>query len=301
VTVQLHDLSNTEIVFRFANTLRDELAFRSANGLDPGPLRSYYPNLFTGNDRLKGLGVLGYAQRLEPAIDYLKTLPDSASILDTGAGYGTESLLFALLGKQVVGVELVPERVALAKSRVPFYRSVSDDPISIRFENANIFRFLEQAGQFDMIWAMEAISHIFPPESFLKIVFDKLKPGGRLIVSDPNSLNPLAWLRSVRIRGSVRHTPHQKFRDPETDMPVDYGQEQVFNVFRLKMLLVRSGFVVSQTHISGFLCTSILPHFVVNSKSGYRFLSRFQRIARAVPVIRELGSIYTVVAEKKVP
>ena len=297
--VHLDGLSNIEIVFRFADLLKDELAFRTAHGMDACSLRSYYSNLFMGEDRLIPLGVLGYAHRLDLALECLRTLPDTASILDTGAGYGTESLLFALLGKRVVGVELVPERAALAESRVPFYQSVSNAAMSIRFENANIFRFLEKAEQFDVIWAMEAISHIYPPESFFRVAFHKLKPGGRLIVSDPNRLNPLAWLRSVRIRGSVSHAPHKKFRDPETGMPIDYGQEQIFSVFQLKLILASVGFSVTRTYVSGFLCTSLLPRAVVSSKIGYMLLARLQQLAMSTPVIRGLGSIYTIVAVKK--
>jgi SAM-dependent methyltransferase len=269
--------------------------------MDTGLLRSYYHNLFVNEDLLIPLGVLGYAQRLHLALECLRALPDTATILDTGSGYGTESLLFALLGKQVVGVELVSERAALARSRIPFFRSVADGPLNIRFENANVFRFFEESDPCDVIWAMEAISHIYPPESFFRVALEKLKPGGRLIVSDPNSLNLLAWLRSVRIRGSVRHAPHRRFRDPETDVPVDYGQEQVFSVFRLKMLLASVGFRVRRTDVSGFLCTSILPQVVVTSRIGYVLLSRVQQIARATPVIRGLGSVYTVVAEKRMP
>jgi 2-polyprenyl-3-methyl-5-hydroxy-6-metoxy-1,4-benzoquinol methylase len=297
--VHLHGLSNTEIVFRFADLLRDELAFRTANRMDAVPLRSYYSNLFMGNDRLIPLGILGYAQRLGPALDCLRDLPDTATILDTGAGYGTESLLFALLGKGVVGVELVPERALLAQSRIPFYQAVSDTSVNIRFENANVFRFLEQSNSFDVIWAMEAISHIYPPEAFFRVALSRLKPGGRLIISDPNSLNPLAWLRSARIRGSVRHVPHRRFRDPETGTPIDYGQEQIFSVFRLKLLLASIGFSVTRTCVSGFLCTSLLPRAVVTSKIGYALLSRLQQLAMSIPVIRGLGSVYTMVAAKR--
>jgi SAM-dependent methyltransferase len=295
---QFDGLSNTEIVLRFTSLLREELAFRSANGMDAESLREYYPNLFTTDDQLIPLGALGYAQRLEPALEYLRALPNSARVLDTGCGYGTESLLFALLGKQVVGVELVPERAALAKTRIPFFASVSGDSFTIRFENANAFRFLKGTEPADMIWAMEAISHIYPPEDFFRSAFDTLKPGGRLIISDPNSLNPLAWLRSVKIRGSIRHAPHRRFRDPETDLPVDYGQERIFSLFTLKLLLASVGFTISRTHVSGFLCTSLLPRAVVTKRIAYTIFSRLQRVAMSMPVIRGLGSIYTLVAIK---
>ena len=244
------------------------------------------------------MGAHGYGQRIAPALERLRSTAEESSILDAGSGYGTESLLFSLLGRRVVGVELVPVRVELARSRVPFFRSVCDFPLNIEFVNANILRFLRTSEPFDVIWAMEAISHIYPPEDFFRMARESLKPGGRLIVSDPNRLNPLAWARSVRIRGSLTHVPHRRFDDPETGRPVDYGQEQVFSVFELKRHLTRIGFVVEASHVSGFLGTSLLPTSLIATQGAFRLLLRMQAAAKRVPVVKHLGTNYVVVARK---
>jgi SAM-dependent methyltransferase len=293
-------LTPESLVQFFWELVREELGHRRADGQDADSLCSYYRTMFSDDGRVISLGAHGYAQRLAPALACLGAAADATLVLDAGSGYGTESLLFSLLGKRVVGVELVPERVELARSRLRFYRSVCDFPLSVEFVNANVLRYLGAGRAFDVIWAMEAVSHIYPPEDFFRLARDSLKPGGCFIVSDPNRMNPLAWARSVRIRGSLRHVPHRRFRDPETGGPVDYGQEKVFSVFQLKRRLRRLGFIIEASHVSGFLGTSLLPTSFVSTPRAFGLLSSLQAVARKVPVVKHLGTNYVVVARRPV-
>ncbi len=304
----MNDLSNyeknagnrteEEIVLSFCDLLRKELLFRKGKGLDCNALKIYYRNLFTNDDQVMPLGALGYAQRLSPILSMIRKEKPALRILDAGSGYGTESFLFSSFGHTVVGLELVSDRVALARSRLGFFYKIGNLPLDLHFIHANIFGFLEKSDPFDIIWAMEAISHIFPPEHFLNLAFQKLPPGGRLILSDPNSLNPLAWGRSVRIRGSFKHSPHTRFNDPETHCPVAYGQEKIYPFFTLRRMLRRAGFQVKETQVSGFLCSSFFPKKLQCNKSLYGPMKKFQRILMRTPVLQSLGSIYTIVATK---
>lgn len=295
---EIEELSPEGIIQLFSQLMSIEVAERRSGDLATEPLRSHYDELFTRGDRILPLRVLGYTQRLAPVLEYLGTMPETSFILDAGSGYGTESLLFSLTGKRVVGVELVPERVDLARSRMAYYQSICDFPLLLEFVNANVFRFLKASDPFDFIWAMEAVSHIYPPDDFFQLAFDSLKPGGRFAVSDPNSLNPLAWARSVRIRGSIKHTPHRRFKDPETGVPVDYGQERVFPIFELKRRLARAGFVIEHSSVSGFLCTSLLPTSFITSRPAFTLLSYVQTVAKKIPIVKWLGSNCLVVAQK---
>jgi hypothetical protein len=124
----------------------------------------------------------------------------------------------------------------------------------------------------------------------------KLKKGGKIIISDPNALSPLAWLRSVKIRGSIKHKTHQRFKDPETGSPVDYGQERIFAVSALRKMLIEKGFRVQCVNISGFMGTSVIPNALLRKKSMERFLAAFERNIRKVPFMRSFGSVFTIVA-----
>jgi SAM-dependent methyltransferase len=292
------DTTPDSVFRRFSSLLELEFCFRNDHGLDIERLMSYYNNLFDSQGRLLQVGFSGYGQRLFPAVAEMIRPERPFRVLDAGSGYGTESYLFALMGHTVTGVELVSERADLARSRLGFFVSRCDFSLQIEFINAHIFRFLEKAPPFDMIWAMEAISHIFPQEGFFRLAYEKLNPGGKFIISDPNSLNPLAWLRAAKIRGSFRHTPHQRFDDPETGIPTDYGQEQILSLPAIKKKLGHAGFHLKTLDISGFMGSSFLPKGVLRQKAAAGLLHLWQKTWRATPGLRRLGSIYTIVAEK---
>jgi SAM-dependent methyltransferase len=203
-----------------------------------------------------------------------------------------------MMGRKVTGVDLVTERVELARSRFDYFQSQCDFPLEVDFRSVNIFGLLQKGDMFDAIWVMEAISHIHPAEEFLSLARQRLTEGGRLIISDPNRISPLAWLRSVKIRGSLRHKPHQRFKDPETGQPVDYGQERIFSVIAARMLLRRFGFRVQEVHVTGFMGTSLLPRRALEKRNSLRLLSSLDKAAKHIPVLKSLGSIYTIVAVK---
>jgi len=286
------------IVIDFCNSLRNELIYRKEKGLDYVSIQSYLSNLIDKDLNLIQAGVIGYAQRLAPIIIEIRKSPENIKILDAGCGYGTESILFSLLEKKVTGVELVKGRANLAKSRIDFYNSLSDIGINLNFVNSHIIRFLDQSNKFDIIWAMEAISHIYPLEKFISLAYKKLNNNGKLIVSDPNKINPVALLRSIKIRGSLFHRTHRKFQDPDTHKPVDYSQEKIFSANKFQNILKSYGFTIDNILITGFLGTSLLPKSFVAHNNIYKTMLIMKDIPRKIPFIRNLGSLYTITAVK---
>lgn len=294
----VNEESIEHLVLYFCELMAEEFSYRREKGLDVTPLKVYYKNMFMPDSLLIPVSATGYSNRLVPALNECLKLEGQGRILDAGSGYGTESLLFSLLGNEVTGVELVPERTQLAKSRIEYFATKWETPLKLQFVNANIFRFLEKADPFDIIWIMEAISHIHPPDVFLDLARRKLKKGGKIIISDPNGLSPLAWLRSVKIRGSFKYKTHRRFKDPETGSPVDYGQERIFPVFGLKKMLIEKGFRIKRINISGFMGTSFIPDVLLLKKPIVRFLGSFERNIRKVPLMSSMGSVFTIVANK---
>jgi 2-polyprenyl-3-methyl-5-hydroxy-6-metoxy-1,4-benzoquinol methylase len=294
----LLDLSPHESVQAFCELLRDELNHRSAHGLDVQGLRHYYRKLFLTDGTLSPLGVYGYASRLAPVLLSLRKAGPDVKLLDAGCGYGTEAILFALSGADVTGAELVPERIALARSRLSFYQSRTSGSFSVQFVNADVLRYLERAGPFDVIWTIEAASHIHPLENFLTLAYKSLSPGGLLITSDPNALNPLALYQACRIRGSFRRTLRVKAMDPDSGAPMYEAVERIFSVLGYTRKLRSAGFEVRQIIMSGFLGASFVPLSFHKSKFIFSLLTSFQRILQSLPILRLLGTVYTTVAQK---
>ncbi len=285
-----------EAIASFFGLVRGELARHDPAGPVLPELRRYLAPQFRPDGEIRPLGLAGYSARLRPVVEAILAAPPGLKILDAGSGYGTESLLFAGLGAEVTAVELVRERHDLARARLEKFRGPDGAPVRIAFVNANIFRFLESAPRFDLIWALEAVSHIYPPEGFLALAREKLAPDGILALSDPNRANPVAWLRAVRIRGSIRHTPHRDFTDPELGTPVDYGREQIRSVGGMKRLLEKAGYRVVRTDVAGYLASTLFPEARRERRAAVALSLAFQRAAGRIPGLRRLGANYTILA-----
>ncbi len=280
----------------FAELLAAELEDRRRNGLADAPLRRYYAAMLDGHGRPMPIATNAYARRLQPLVDVLEASPRPLRIVDAGSGNGTESYLMGLMGHRVTGVELVEERAAVARSRRAFFERRAGRRLGVTFETANIFRYLQAPGDVDLIWVMEAISHIHPPDRFFDLARRVLGDNGRLLISDPNARNPVALWRSVSLRGSVRRRPHTRHLDPETGRPVEYAEEHITSPRALARALSQSGFSVQRVDVSGFMATTLLPRRLLAMPAVQRAVTGLAGAAPHLPVLRSLGSVFTLVA-----
>lgn len=296
--INLFDLSPIEAVKTFCNLLSDEISYRKDRGLDAEKLLSYYKGLFRNDSSINAFGAEGYARRIKPTVKEIMDFRGRPKVLDAGCGYGTEAILFSLLGAEVVGIELVSDRLELAKSRIDFYQNQSGAPLLINLVNKNILRFLETSDTFDIIWAMESISHIYPLEEFLRLAVNRLNPYGKIIVSDPNLISPIAFLRAFNIRGSLKQRIHRRFLDPDTGRPVDYAIEKIFSTKGFSKYLKKNGLRINRVEMAGFLGSNLFPEFFLRSRSALRLMIGLQGIFKKLPLLRQMGTIYTIIAEK---
>lgn len=111
-----------------------------------------------------------------------------AAIVDLACGSGGLLRFFTKRGyTQVIGVDISPEQVALA-------RQVHD-----RVERANIIEFLkDKQGEFDLITGLDVIEHLTRDEGLdlLDAAAAALRPRGRLILQLPNMDSP--WGLTIR-------------------------------------------------------------------------------------------------------
>ena len=291
-------LSTRRLVELFVHLIFQELAFRRDRQLDDSYLQfKYEPELFSRQGRHNHLAVCGYVTRLSPLVREIRRL-GSPRLLDSGSGIGSESILAALAGADVTGIDLVPFKVNYAASRIPFYQDRLQQRLSLRFLNANVITHLQGFPGYDIIWANEAISHIHPAEEFVAAAHQGLRPGGLLIIADANALNPVARWRATHIRGSSHWYVRRQSNLSDGTPRDDVAEERLFTCRTLPRMLRQAGFRIRQLDMHGFLGSFFLPRSWQFNPFVGKILAGFQQGAKHIPWIRNFGSSMTVVAEK---
>ncbi|MEM7799220.1 MAG: class I SAM-dependent methyltransferase [Chloroflexota bacterium] len=253
-------------------------------------VRRYYKNLRT-KPELHPFYRYNWTRRVVPMVDAIATLPINGGqyrILDAGCGVGTETLMWGIQRDDlsVVGVDVHSDRLNAAQGRVGSWSERMGRPLDISFAQADIFKILASE-RFDLIWTMEAISHIDPAEKFLEDAFKSLNRGGRLVISDSHFLNPKMLWRIFKLRLNDRRVTTKKTL--ETGETITYAHERLFSVPGLDRLLKGVGFKTVEAQLSIFFLRNMLKS--PSWQSADQYLNQ-------MPLVRQLGGIYTVVATK---
>ncbi|MBP6885714.1 MAG: class I SAM-dependent methyltransferase [Candidatus Pacebacteria bacterium] len=100
------------------------------------------------------------------------------TILDVGCGMGGSSIWLAQeYGAKTVGISLSPSQVELA-TKTAKNKGVDSTFIVMDAESA------EFSTCFDVVWSIEAVSHLSHPENFFRLASRCLKTGGRIALID---------------------------------------------------------------------------------------------------------------------
>lgn len=267
----------------FHRLLQDEIDRTAAEARSPeaDTLLRYYRKI-RRRPRLRRFYEHNWADRLQTAVAAVDR--PGMQVLDAGCGVGTESILFARLGAEVTAVDLHPARIAAARWRIS--RAGAEER-RIELICSDVSR-VERPGRYDIVWSMESVSHIEPLDRFFGRMRENLKPGGLLIVSDANGLNP--WLQLVALRERGLRV-YELRRDERTGETVRYANERLVPVTSLGRLLARSGFTVESTHLSGFFPPALF------ARSPERAM-RMEEVIRSAPGLPLMAGIYTVAARR---
>ncbi len=162
--------------------------------------------------------------------------PPPGRLLDIGVGSGWTSKIFALSGYEVVGVDIAPSMIDLAKrnchglANVRFH--VCDYEASLNF------------GFFDCAIIYDALHHSMDEEKVIKNIYSVLKKGGSLITIEPGK----GHSQTVETIDATR-----KYGTTEKDMPFELQ----------KVLMQQAGF----SEIKRYYRLSLLPLENVTSES----------------------------------
>jgi 2-polyprenyl-3-methyl-5-hydroxy-6-metoxy-1,4-benzoquinol methylase len=152
-------------------------------------------------------------------------------VLEIGVGTGTEFLWWGLLGANVTGIDAFQHCVDVSAERLDILQKALGHKLTCSLKTAQITDFEDDAG-FDLIWMEQAFHHLEPRGEVLHRIAKLLRPGGRVVFSEANALNPALQLWLVRVRG------FKKLITVETDRgKVVWGNERVLSRGSLKRLL----------------------------------------------------------------
>ena len=119
--------------------------------------------------------VLPYIQRTFPVTGRTR-------VFEIGCGEGGNLVPFLELGCEVVGVDLLPSKIELAKAYI------AEDHPEARVELLlqDIYdASADRLGDFDLVILRDVIEHIHDQERFLRFVHKFVRPGGRIFFGFP--------------------------------------------------------------------------------------------------------------------
>jgi SAM-dependent methyltransferase len=173
---ELFTQSEKEALLKYFETTKLLKYYKKENGSLKWWRRSFFRHHFSLN--------------LTEAVNYLFSTAQRPKILDLGCGIGTQSILYAMLGAEVISVDLDPLALSLLKRRQQFYQQACERELNITIYKANALEFdYSTTSPLDGVFSMFAFNMMQPSTELLKKITLALRPGGRLVIFDGNRCN----------------------------------------------------------------------------------------------------------------
>ncbi len=115
-------------------------------------------------------------EKAQPMIELARPAAGE-SVLDVASGWGFVSLAFSPLVRSVIGIDLTPEMVGLAKNLA---KERGDTNLVYQIGDAEDLPFC--AGTFDLVTCRAAFDHLGDPEKALREMKRMLTPAGRMVL-----------------------------------------------------------------------------------------------------------------------
>jgi 2-polyprenyl-3-methyl-5-hydroxy-6-metoxy-1,4-benzoquinol methylase len=127
-----------------------------------------------------------------------KLIPENSHVLDFGCGTGRTTIDLLKRGCQVTAFDLSSKMLAIACNKAQNLGHQAEFTSAIADLNGQRWAFVSCIGVLDY----------YPnPTPILDSLRQFVKPGGKVVVTFPNSLSPMAWLYWLASRATIPATP----------------------------------------------------------------------------------------------
>lgn len=188
-----------------------------------------------------------YRRQIQDVLDLIRAKPGTR-VLEIGCGTGTESLWMAMHDATVEAIELAKPRFEVANARKVVLESDLGRQLKCEFINGSLMD-VPAAQQYDIVWMEQAFHHLEPRTEVVDKIAALLQPGGHVVISEANALNPLLQAQLFLQRG---FKTVGEFTD-EIGRRYPYGNERILSAGSLARLLTQAGIeTVSIEHFRVF-------------------------------------------------
>jgi SAM-dependent methyltransferase len=165
------------------------------------------------------------------------------TIWDCGCGYGTTAIFLSLNGYKIHGstLEFYYEQIP---GRLEFWSRYGD--INFTYDYKNIFDEPPLPGSYSNIILQDTLHHLEPINDALKLFYNALKPGGKIIAVEENGKNPFINI-ILFLRRGLKFTT--KIYDERLDKYILIGNENVRSFNRWAALFRENNFVVDPSTV----------------------------------------------------
>lgn len=216
--------------------------------------------------------------------------------LDIGCGTGWLSLELARAGVDVTGVDLSPERIAVAEEYFTHIKRTEQIPGNINYIAGSIHEMKFEDSTFDLIFTWDALHHIPHIEYLTRKMAVWLKPCGELIIFEhtgPSILNKILVLTIYTLPivskwNLFKKLRNKLLREKETQKAPSEATTQLEMVSA-----IRRCFSVQLFKTALATTYYVAPHIALPRPIKYRFIHLLKRIDDALIKLRFVRGEYT--------
>ena len=238
-------------------------------------LKGYYR--FLNDSRTRAFRTAYYLQRLKYIEAQLPSL--GKFVWDCGCGYGTTNFFLALNGIRSFGNTLeyyfaeIPQRKE--------YWSQYGDPALFDCAYANTFDLNPAQDSYSAIIVQDTLHHLEPLPDALRLFYNSLQPGGKVIAIEENGSNVIQQLKLFKQRGTRRII---EIDDEALGKTILLGNENIRSVKTRRNAFETAGFEWQHESLQ---YVRILPAQSFRSSDPESVVAREQRLISKHKLLRK--------------